>query len=317
MSKSILVGYDPREHDRAPVQFAVTVAHITSAPLVVACAEAGPGVIPISAGQSLPYAVTQTDADLVSDCRETIDEIESELEGEGISFASRRLRSTSAARALHELAEDEDAGLLVVGSSRRAGAERVLLGSTAERLIHGAPCPVALVPRSWTREHGIRTVGVAYVDSQEGREALRGAYALARRAGARLRVVTIVKETVTMALHAEAPAEGRFGKSTEDVEGEYMLQAERHAKTEVATLGRDVPVEVEVFLGDPASKLVELSQHLDLLVCGSRGYGPVRAVLLGSVSRHVATEAHCPVIVLPRGVEASLEALLAEAPQMA
>jgi hypothetical protein len=35
-------------------------------------------------------------------------------------------------------------------------------------------------------------------------------------------------------------------------------------------------------------------------------------VLLGGVSRRVAAEARCPVIVLPRGVPASLEALLAE-----
>jgi nucleotide-binding universal stress UspA family protein len=314
MSKSVLAGYDPREHDRAPVQFAVAVTHFTSAPLVVACVEAGPGVIPVSAGQSLPYAVTQTDGDLVSDCSATIDEIAAALESEGIPVSCRRLRSTSAARALHELAEDEDAGLLVVGASRRAAPQRLLLGSTAERLIHGAPCPVALVPRSWSREGGIHTIGVAYVDSDEGREALRGAHALARRAGAQLRVVTVVKERLGMSLHAEAPAEGRFGKSAEDVEGEYMLQAERRAREEVGALGGDVPVEVEVLAGDPARVLVELSESFDLLVCGSRGYGPMRAVLLGSVSRDLATEAHCPVIVLPRGVEASLESLLAEAP---
>jgi hypothetical protein len=57
-----------------------------------------------------------------------------------------------------------------------------------------------------------------------------------------------------------------------------------------------------------------VTDNLDLLVCGSRGYGPVRAVLLGSVSREVISAALCPVIVLPRGVQAALEALVAEAP---
>jgi nucleotide-binding universal stress UspA family protein len=37
-------------------------------------------------------------------------------------------------------------------------------------------------------------------------------------------------------------------------------------------------------LGDPAEKLVELSDQLDVLVCGSRGYGPLRAVLLVSLA---------------------------------
>jgi hypothetical protein len=38
-----------------------------------------------------------------------------------------------------------------------------------------------------------------------------------------------------------------------------------------------------------------------MLVCGSRGYGPVRAVLLGAVSRRIVAEAQCAVIVVPRG----------------
>ena len=59
---------------------------------------------------------------------------------------------------------------------------------------------------------------------------------------------------------------------------------------------------------------LRVSEHLDLLVCGSRGYGPVRAVLLGGVSRRLTAEAHCPVIVLARGVTSSLEALMAESP---
>jgi nucleotide-binding universal stress UspA family protein len=49
---------------------------------------------------------------------------------------------------------------------------------------------------------------------------------------------------------------------------------------------------------------------VDLLICGSRGYGPARSVLLGGVTRRVTAEAHCPVIVLPRGTEAGLQALL-------
>jgi nucleotide-binding universal stress UspA family protein len=65
-------------------------------------------------------------------------------------------------------------------------------------------------------------------------------------------------------------------------------------------------------VGDAAEFLVAASENVDLLVCGSRGYGPARAVLLGGVSRRVASEAHCPVIVLARGAETGLEALVDE-----
>ena len=74
----------------------------------------------------------------------------------------------------------------------------------------------------------------------------------------------------------------------------------------------DVEIDYDISVGDPADFLVAASERLDLLICGSRGYGPARSVMLGGVSRRVTTEAHCPVIVLARGTEAGLEALIEE-----
>ena len=54
------------------------------------------------------------------------------------------------------------------------------------------------------------------------------------------------------------------------------------------------------------------SEHVGLLVCGSRGYGPLRSVLLGGVSRGLVDGAHCPVLVLPRGTVRPLEDLMRE-----
>jgi nucleotide-binding universal stress UspA family protein len=62
-------------------------------------------------------------------------------------------------------------------------------------------------------------------------------------------------------------------------------------------------VESEILEGDPAQRLAESSTGLALLVLGSRGYGPVRSVLLGSVSADVARTAACPVLVVPSSVE--------------
>jgi nucleotide-binding universal stress UspA family protein len=59
--------------------------------------------------------------------------------------------------------------------------------------------------------------------------------------------------------------------------------------------------------------LTAYSEHLDLLIMGSRGYGPLRSVLVGGVSGRVMRSAHCPVIVVPRGIEAPLGSLFAEA----
>jgi nucleotide-binding universal stress UspA family protein len=49
-----------------------------------------------------------------------------------------------------------------------------------------------------------------------------------------------------------------------------------------------------------AATLIAHSSELDLLVAGSRGYGPVRSVLVGSVSRALVRDASCPIVVAPR-----------------
>jgi nucleotide-binding universal stress UspA family protein len=52
--------------------------------------------------------------------------------------------------------------------------------------------------------------------------------------------------------------------------------------------------------GDPRELLTRESSGLDLLVVGSRGYGPLRAVLLGSVSSALVRAAASPLVVVPR-----------------
>jgi nucleotide-binding universal stress UspA family protein len=307
MAKPILVGYDAKTSDRAPVLFGVAAARFTGAPLIVATASAPqPGSDGLSAAH--------LEDDLLADASEALARVGADLEREGIAIDVRRLESTSAARALHEAAETEDAGLLVVGSTRRGHVGRVLPGSTAERLMHGAPCAIAVVPHEWQPRGGVTTIGVAYADSPEGREALHSAHALARSAGATLRVVTVAKVGFATYTETEAQRDDRRGRDVEEVEGEHRVRTEQAVRDTVASLGDDVPVEVDAFLEDPADTLIRVSEHLDLLVCGSRGYGPLRAVLMGGVSRRVAAEAHCPVIVLPRGVESPLQALISATP---
>jgi nucleotide-binding universal stress UspA family protein len=190
----------------------------------------------------------------------------------------------------------------------------VLPGTTAQRLLHGATCPVTVVPWGWRAGEGLRVIGAGFVDTEEGREALRAAHALARVAGATLRVITVVRPHLAWYAETEAHVGVRPAKSIDEVEGEHRVQAEQALSRAVAGLGEDVPIRAEAFVDeDPAETLIAVSEHLDLLVCGSRGYGPLRAVLLGGVSRRVVAGARCPVVVLPRGVQAPFETLVGPA----
>jgi nucleotide-binding universal stress UspA family protein len=303
MPKPILVGYDPGSSDRAPVQFGVAAARFTGAPLII-------GSVYGSAEAAGKFGHEIVDEDLETDTGESLDHLERELRSEGIRVETRALQGTSAPNALHNAAEEFDAGLLVLGSTQRGGVGRLLPGSTAQRLMHGAPCAIAVVPHSWEPGGGLKTIGVAFVDTPEGREALVGAHALARRAGAKLRVLSAGKT------HGFSKTFGGGDAMThattyEEIGSSMRAKAERAVAD--ATAGTtDVEIEPDVSVGDPGDFLIAASENVDLLVCGSRGYGPARAVLLGGVSRRVTSEARCPVIVLARGAEEGLEALLDE-----
>jgi nucleotide-binding universal stress UspA family protein len=65
--------------------------------------------------------------------------------------------------------------------------------------------------------------------------------------------------------------------------------------------------------GKPAEVLIALSETVDLLVIGSRGYGPLKAVLLGGVSGQVIRSAACPVVVVPRHATSAVGSVFASA----
>lgn len=72
----------------------------------------------------------------------------------------------------------------------------------------------------------------------------------------------------------------------------------RAAVAEVVGEGSAAQVTQRVVRGHGASVLVDASADADLVVVGSRGLGGFDGLLLGSVSQHVATHAHCPVVVV-------------------
>ena len=198
-------------------------------------------------------------------------------------------------RALHELAEREGAGLIVVGSTHTGHAGRVMPGSTAERLLHGSPCPVAVAPKDYAH-HAVgqpEIIGCGY----DGTPAADGALAIAQRlagaSGARLRVIRAFQPVATVPQRGVAMGDTAFNETLKQ-------QASDELDAAIAKFQGDPRGEPVFAVGEPASVLEHASEELDLLVLGSRGYGPLHAVLVGGVAGRVAREAACPVIVLPR-----------------
>lgn len=202
---------------------------------------------------------------------------------------------TSPARALHRVASRRHADLLVIASSRRGHLQRILLGDVARDVLHGAPCPVAVAPHGSTGA-AIGTIGVAFDGSPESRLALELAAAIAADLGARLRVLHVVTGPA-------APASIR-AYSVDLLAVDEKLKAEAQARLDEALAQLDPAIDAagEAVAGVPSKRLPQLTEDADVVLTGSRGWGTLRSVVLGSTSDRLIHHAQCPVIVVPRGV---------------
>ena len=299
---SIIVGVEGSARSEDAVAFARRIAEASGAQIKLAYAY--PYDTRLSRASNAGFKEAVRD-----DALATLDRMTEGLEGvENVETAA--IADVSPARALQELAERDGAALVVLGSTHHSKLGRILAGTTAERLLHGAPCPVAVVPHGFC-EHAatpIKTIAVGHDGSKEAEAALSAAVAASQALGAVLRVVRVFSAN-EYGMPALVSNPG-FTTSPD----EFRQSAHDALDKAVADM-KEKGVEAEpVFVsGDPVSDLVGQSKRADLLFLGSRAYGPHRAVLLGSVSGRVVREAECPVIVVPRGVEAPLAPLFATA----
>jgi nucleotide-binding universal stress UspA family protein len=100
------------------------------------------------------------------------------------------------------------------------------------------------------------------------------------------------------------------GATFDDVAAQLRTDAENAAQAETGAL-LGAPIDIDVDVGEPHDRLAAASPELGLLVCGSRGYGPQPAALLGGVTGRLVAGAACAVIVTARGATVRLDALVA------
>jgi nucleotide-binding universal stress UspA family protein len=212
----------------------------------------------------------------------------------------RLVSNRSPAAGLHEIAATVGAPLIVVGSGHRARRGRVSSGSVAESVLASAPAPVAIASRGYGRtDRRLEAIGVGFDDSPESHDALRWAALLARRRHARLVVLAVHTPLAFGGLSTTGV--GGYRSAIETLR-QQLVQKSLQA---LSTLAPEVPARHRLLDGDAAVQLARFSSELDLLVLGSRGYGALRTVLLGSVSRALVRTSRCPVVVVPRGAEIS------------
>jgi nucleotide-binding universal stress UspA family protein len=215
----------------------------------------------------------------------------------GVTAELRAVPASSVARALDQISGEVGASVVVLGSSHRGALRRIGIGKTADRLLHGASVPVLVAPRGMRERLGeasVATVGCAYVATPDGEQALQRAIELARRLRARLRIYSVVGHSVEI--------RDRDSQREQELREQARTPVEEAARKALAALPEDVTGEVQILEGGVVDALSALDcSDCQVLVCGSRGYGPVGSVLLGGVSGRLVRRAMVPVMVVPRG----------------
>jgi nucleotide-binding universal stress UspA family protein len=273
--RKIVVGFDGGRESRDALHLGSELAQILDADILLACA-LGPDV--------------EFDVWATTHFAKVFDQAKRELPGR--NFGVRGLRDVSAPAGLADVAAEEQAALIVIGSTHRGSLGRVIPGGVGERLLARSPCPVAVAPHGFAdHEHlGLGMVGVAVDGSRESDVAVDLAGDLAALLDAKLRVITIVP----------AVASDDYLKRTVLHDRGEEIQA-----SAMAALPASLEVESALEDGNPPAVLARHGVDLDLLVIGSRGYGALGRMLVGGVSTEVMRSAPCPVLVVPQAALAS------------
>lgn len=283
MFENVIVGVDGRPTGRDAIELA---RHLVSPEGKLILAN-------VHSGELSP--VNAITPGLMADEREASHEllqrerVEAGLDADAAELVS--FLALSPGRGLHDLAEERGADLLVVGSCSRGVLGRAMLGDDTRAALNGAPCAVAIAARGYA-EHPLplASIGVGYDASPESEAALVAARAVAAQQRAKL----IALEVVSIPAYS-------FTGLTPPALGDTIEALVRDAKERLRTLE---DVEGRAVYGLPGEELAEFSGEVNLLVVGSRNYGPLRRLVVGSTSDYLERHARCSLLALPRGADA-------------
>lgn len=273
----------------------ISLVHVAQSPVVMRTTPDGGLVMPANTAKLVSVAKTQ------------LNELATKLLPDALR-GRMIVREGNPAAEVVATAKSLNADLIVLSTNGRSGLSRVLLGSTAERILRHAHCPVLTVRRQ-SRGPAMRLLSLEkplYPDGLPWRRmlvpldfsltslrALQVAVPLAKQSGARL-----------LLLHVVEPNPYATG-----MEGAVLVRPDatvaRDAKAQLPRIARRfVPRSVRVASlvgrGRAADVIVETAEEksVDLIVLSTHGHTGLNRLLMGSTAEQVVRHAKCPVLVV-------------------
>jgi nucleotide-binding universal stress UspA family protein len=199
-----------------------------------------------------------------------------------------------------EYADGTKADVIVIGTHGWRGFDHLMFGSTTERVLHNAACPVLTIPPSakdvtaadalqWQR------ILCAYDFSPSSMGALEMGRALAEEQRGKVTLLHVLELLSPEEAHTIAHYQVAEYVATRQQDARKQLKA---IMPDPAGTWRDPCDRVE--LGTPSKTILRVAKemHADLIVLGAQGHGALAHMVLGSTTHTVVRRATCPVLTV-------------------
>jgi nucleotide-binding universal stress UspA family protein len=290
----ILAATDFSETAAAALDWAVELARQQGARVELVHAVAIPPSIP----GYIPSADTDFQEEVIRAAEARLAQAAAGLQDKGIGIATFLLPGTPS-QVILERADALSPLAIVLGTRGLTGLKHLLLGSTAQRVVHGARCPVLAVhPGDLGRHRTIRAILVPTDFSPAAELAIATAHRLlaALEQDARLILLNVFNLPIEYTAYGPIPTSVTFLQDN-------GLEAERRLYEAAQALQREgLTVETVAREGDPGHVIAEEAEKrgADLIAMGTRGLTGLRHLLLGSTAERVVEYAPCPVMTIRR-----------------
>jgi nucleotide-binding universal stress UspA family protein len=290
---TVVVGYIPHRGGRGALDLALQLAHARGEAMAVVT------VVP---RQWTTPSLAKIDAEYGEYARQVGEQAEAQardyLRDTSVEVATtyRSVTGRSVSSALVDAVHELEASTLVIGSSADGAEGRIVTGSTADKLLHSAPVPLAIAPRGYrsVAAAGFSRLTCAFSDSPSSARVVAHAVALAKQLGTALRVASFGVRNATM----YPPEVGLTAEdSVLDSWSGQAAQAQRRLVVE-GIIGDDVPCVIATGSGWDESVTSIDWQAGELLAVGSSAAGPLARVFLGSRAGKLIRASPVPVLVL-------------------
>lgn len=291
---TVLVGYLAGKGGISALNLGVEAARTLKTSLSVVTVVPRPWTTPSPARIDAEYAeyADRLAADSAAQAKECVTALAPDLEVGYHKYAHR-----SASGGLLDAVAELDARALVLGSASDGSLGQVVIGSTADRLLHSSPVPLAISPRGYrgSKSHGLTRITCAYPGTPESLHVVERVVTLAAELGVPMRVVTFAVRGRTM-----YPPE--VGLHAEDSILQSWAAAARETLAKLKSdgiVGGDV--ELQVVTGNGWAQALDAAEWLDgeLLALGTSPQGAIARVFLGSKGTKIVRHSPVPVLVLP------------------